>query len=351
MSSSIINKNENLVRLLNDELKPYVKRIDTGEFYAEGFLKKLGEFGFLSSSGKTENEVLLEGMNLVEEVAKVCMTTAFCLWCHLAALTYLRKTENETLRMKFLPLLETGKILGGTGLSNPMKNFAGLEKLHLNAKPTDGGYLVSGTLPAVSNLGEDHWFGIIAGLNDNEKLMMFVPTNATGLTLKEKVDYLGVNGSATYSCTFQNVFVPNENLLSKNASSFAELIRSAFIAYQIPLGLGIIHSSIASIEKVSARQNGCNRFLKIQPQDLQESLGTIKKRISDTFNTDEMKWKEIAKLRLETAYLALEAVQAGMLHNGSSGYIRDCAPSRRLREAYFFVNLTPTVKHLEKILQ
>ena len=46
----------------------------------------------------------------------------------------------------------------------------------------------------------------------------------------------------------------------------------------------------------------------------------------------------------------VEAVQASMLHNGSAGYLKDSAPSRRLREAYFYANLTPTVKHLEKVL-
>lgn len=29
-----------------------------------------------------------------------------------------------------------------------------------------------------------------------------------------------------------------------------------------------------------------------------------------------------------------------MMHNGSAGYLKDSAPSRRLREAYFFANLT-----------
>lgn len=82
-------------------------------------------------------------MKFVEETAKVCMTTAFCLWCHLASLTYLRNTENDQMKNKLLATLETGRTLGGTGLSNPMKFFAGLEKLHLRAKPTTGGYLIS----------------------------------------------------------------------------------------------------------------------------------------------------------------------------------------------------------------
>ena len=34
-----------------------------------------------------------------------------------------------------------------------------------------------------------------------------------------------------------------------------------------------------------------------------------------------------------------------------AGYIDGSAPSRKLREAYFFANLTPTVRQLEKMTQ
>ena len=60
--------------------------------------------------------------------------------------------------------------------------------------------------------------------------------------------------------------------------------------------------------------------------------------------------KKLPPFRLQSAYLTLEAVQASMLHNGSAGYLQNCAPSRRLREAYFYANLTPTIKHLERVL-
>ena len=37
--------------------------------------------------------------------------------------------------------------------------------------------------------------------------MGFVSCDAEGLQ-KEKVDYLGINGSATYACSFNDVFIP-----------------------------------------------------------------------------------------------------------------------------------------------
>lgn len=38
-----------------------------------------------------------------------------------------------------------------------------------------------------------------------------------------------------------------------------------------------------------------------------------------------------------------------MLHNGSPGYVEGCVPYGKLRESYFFANITPTVRHLEKL--
>ncbi|WP_203555152.1 acyl-CoA dehydrogenase family protein [Bacillus sp. B15-48] len=350
MDSGVLKKTSILEKIINEELKPYVKKIDVEAFYAENYIRKLGEAGLLSSVNKTEKEYLSDEMYLVEETAKLCMTTAFCLWCHLAAMTYVRKAKNEQLKSKLLSSLEKGEILAGTGLSNPMKFYAGLENLHLSAKRVKDGYLISGVLPSVSNLGKEHWFGFIAGVNEHQQMMGVVPCNVEGLKLKEKIDYLGINGSATYACSFKDVFVPDEWVITENAATFVEEIRPAFISYQIPLGLGVTQASIESIEKVCQKQNGCNQFLKKQPQDLRNGLVEIKEQIQSLNQRENVHWKEIAAIRLKTAYLTLEAVQASMLHNGSAGYLKDCAPSRRLREAFFFANLTPTVKHLEKVL-
>ncbi|MGE7604838.1 acyl-CoA dehydrogenase family protein [Peribacillus sp. NPDC097675] len=351
MESCIVEKNLMIEQLIEKELKPFVKKIDADAFYADGFLKKLGEAGLFSSINKQDKEMLLDEMHVVKETAKVCMTTAFCLWCHLAALTYIRKTDNLEIKNKLLSSFENGEILGATGLSNPMKYYAGLEKLNLSAEPVEGGYIINGVLASVSNLGENHWFGLVAGVSENKRIMGVVPCNVSGLKLKEKVDYLGINGSSTYACAFNDVFIPKEWILSENADLFVEKIRPAFIAYQIPLGLGVTQASIELIEKVGQKQNGCNLYLKTQSDDLQEEARKLEEKVLTIFNRDEsLNWKDVADIRLKVAYLTLKAVQTNMLHNGSAGYLKDSAPSRKLREAYFFANLTPTVKHLEKVL-
>ena len=63
----------------------------------------------------------------------------------------------------------------------------------------------------------------------------------------------------------------------------------------------------------------------------------------------ELTLVDVVKTRLQTVHDTLAAVQANMIHNGAAGYVAGSVPSRKLREAYFFANLTPTVRHLEKL--
>ena len=350
MSTSRTEKLDTLDNLIEKELKPYVKKIDVDAFYAEDFLRKLGEAGLFTLNGRTKNELLLDELLIVKEVAKTCMTTAFCLWCHLAALTYVRNTENEQLKVDVLDKLEDGSILGGTGLSNPMKYYAGLEDLHLKAVRTTGGYIVSGALPAVSNLGNNHSFGVIASVNDSERIMCFVSCNAEGISMKQRNDYLGLNGSATYVCVFKQVFVPDERIISEDADVFVKKVRPMFLAYQIPLGFGVTNASIQAIENASGKQNGCNKYLQKQPDELNETNEKFEKELRQLIQSETVDWKALAEIRLGTTYLTLEAVQTAMLHQGSAAYTKVSPAARRLREAYFLANLTPTVKHLEKIL-
>ena len=157
-----MDKQQVVKQLLATHIQPVVRKIDEEAYYARDYLLALGQAGMWNGDYKQE-------MMVVKETARVCMTTAFCVWCHLASLTYLRLTENEAVK-SLLTQLESGELLGATGLSNPMKHYAGLEKLHLSAERVPGGYVVSGVLPAVSNLADNHWFGVIAKTSSEEKI-------------------------------------------------------------------------------------------------------------------------------------------------------------------------------------
>ena len=330
-----MDKQQLVQQLLKSHIQPVVRKIDEEAYYARAYLLALGKAGLWNRDPQQE-------MMVVKETARVCMTTAFCVWCHLAAITYLRLTANQALKPR-LAQLESGELLGATGLSNPMKHYAGLEKLHLVASKVEGGYKVNGVLPAVSNLADNHWFGAIATAGQQHKMFM-VNTNNSQLTLKEKANFIGVNGSATYTCKFDNVFIAERDIIAEDAASFIETVRPTFILYQLPLAYGVAQEAIAEIQKVKGKQHGSNGYLRVQA----DALATTLQQLETT--AYPMSITALYNLRLQAAYLALQATQTAMLHQGSAAYVIGGKVQRKLREAYFFANLTPTIRQLEKVL-
>ena len=335
--------------LLKSELIPLVRSIDIDSFYPKDFLVALAEAGFFSSQNQKYDDVLRREAAVIKKVSSYCMTTGFVIWCHLAAITFIRNTKNKELKEKLLKSLEDGSILAGTGLSNAMKYYGGIETLYLKAEKADGGYIVSGTLPSVSNLGENHWFGAIANTDDDRRVMLFIPCYTNGITLTEKRNYLGVNGSATYICKLKNVYIKKEFVIAEDADAFVKAIRPYFLSYQVPLGLGVTEASLKTLDKSYKKNDNKNetqRELDLLWKRTRHLNNQFTNVLSDPIKLD---WGEIILIRLEMVKLTLEVVHSTMLHSGGAGYIYQSAPSRRLREAYFLVNLTPTIKHLENM--
>ncbi|GIM47983.1 acyl-CoA dehydrogenase [Collibacillus ludicampi] len=335
--------------LIEKNLRPIVTSIDENALYPGDFLKILGREGFFSQNGNDEKEHREKTMFLIERVAEECNSTAFLIWCHTTAIRFVRNSDNDYLKQEILPLLENGQRLGGTGLSNSMKYYAGMESLKLKAQKTNDGFLVSGTLPYVSNVGRDHWFGIIAEVSDSNRMMAFVPCHVEGLHKIQLDDFLGLNGTATYSCRFEHVLVPYDWVLAHDADSYVKRIRPEFVLNQTGMALGLVKASVKNIERLQKKQNNANSYLDLQPNELNEELKTLRDNVYKLVRHPK-NFKEILQSRLDGANLAIKAAHAEMLHSGGAGYVRHSPTSRRLREAYFLNIVTPAVKQLKKLL-
>ena len=325
--SGNVNKkieNVDLNRIINQHLIPYIRQIDEGAYYPKGFLSAVGKAGFFNSNSLQKDDVHFRELYIIEETAKYCMTSAFTLWCHLAALASFRLSNNPYIQNHLLPLLESGDVLAGTGLSNAIKYYAGLERIRLTAKRTDGGYTISGSLPSVSNLDFNHWFVILASLNENQRIICSLPVNVEGLILESKTNHIGLNGSATYSCFFDNVFIPDKWVISEEADEFIPKVRPILALYQIPLGIGVSQAAIESIVKNYIKNKEVNQHLKPQPIELINKLQVVRYRTNEYARIVDLGsiGKEILLVRLDIAKLTLEVVHAEMFYSGGQAYMQ-----------------------------
>ncbi|MGF1512572.1 MAG: acyl-CoA dehydrogenase family protein, partial [Elainellaceae cyanobacterium] len=116
-----------------------VQAIDLDGEYPAQIMHQLGEAGAFAHGVDPQyggTGLGLKGaVQSIEEVSKVCLSTGFIAWCQVACTWYLQNTENAALQARLLPDIATGGRLAGTGLSNPMKHFADIEKIALTAVP------------------------------------------------------------------------------------------------------------------------------------------------------------------------------------------------------------------------
>jgi hypothetical protein len=342
------------------QLRPIVGEIDLKGRYPEEVLHQFGAAGAfaqhhedLSGTGAVD---LISAIEAMAAVAEDCGSTAFCTWCQDACGWYLQNTENTSLRDLLRREIASGRQLGGTGLSNPMKMLSGIEPLKLSGRRVSGGYAVNGILPWVSSVQDGHYFAVVFADADDDKhaLMALVRAGENGVELRHNARFMALEGTATRAATFKNAFIADEAILADPAETFARRIRPGFVLLQTGLSLGLTRVSIRAMREQSNGAGGSNAFVPIGPGKLEDRLGALEQdiyRVAATPLESEPEYrKAVLTARLEAAELALTATHGVMLYAGASGYVEGAAANRRLREAYFLAILTPAIKHLRKDL-
>jgi len=345
-------------------LAPLAADIDEGVVYPAELLRQLGDVGAWGSHQPNNGAADLRcAIQSIAVLGEVCGATAFMAWCQNTLVWYAANSGNPKLTAKFGDKFATGQILGGTGLSNPMKSFFGIEKLKLKGRKVEGGYIVKGALPWVSNLGPDHFFGTIFEREDEpggtakggpDIVMFLADCSDPAITLQPCKPFLAMDGTGTYGVQFRDLFVSDDLILAEPAGPFIKKIRAGFILLQAGMALGLVKDCINIMDEVGAPLGHVNRYLPQQPVQFRELHAEFEKETmalaSDPYNADDSYWRRVVALRLRMGDAAVAAANAAMLHCGARGYLKSHRAQRRLREAYFVAIVTPATKQLRKML-
>ena len=213
-------------------------KIDREGLYPVDVMHALGEadvfrqhLGSQNGLGQTD---LTTAVNAMAVVSRECMSTGFMTWCQDVLGWYIENSENTQLQQTALPAIAQGKVLGGTALSNPMKYFSGIEPLQLKATPVHGGFIINGTLPWVSNLGPEHYFGAIARTDDSSarEIMFLMSCASDGFKLLRNAEFTAMEGTGTFACQFKDVFIAESRLLADPVQPYLKKIKAGFIMLQ-----------------------------------------------------------------------------------------------------------------------
>ena len=339
------------------ELAPLVAAIDEEGLYPEAYLRNLGSLGgFCASVPQALGGLgldLAQQIEITTRVGNECGATAFLVWCQSTCAWYLQHAPNEAVRRRYLRRVARGELLAGTGMSNPVKHLAGIERIQLNARREGADYIVNGALPWVSNVGAEHLAIVAAAVGDEGYVMFAVEGGAAGLVLHACPAFSGMEGTQTLNLRFRDVRIAGDDVLAhpREFPQFIERIKAGFILGQTGMGFGVIEGSLRAIRESNASHAHVNVFLDDQGADLAAELAELKVQVhalAKQAHAGAASILPVLKLRARTSELALKAATSAVLHAGARGYLMRHPAQRRLREAVFVAIVTPALKHLRK---
>lgn len=215
----------------------------------------------------------------LEELGKVDQSVAITLEAgvSLGAMPVYR-FGNEEQKQEWLPQLTSGKSLAAFGLTEP---GAGSDAggTRTTAKLVDGEWVVNGNKQFITNSGTNITKLVtvtaVTGIKENGKKeisTILVPTSTPGFTAEPAYNKVGWNASDTHPLTFQDVRVPEANLLGERGRGYANFLRIldegriAIAALSVGAAQGCVDESVryAKEREAFGRPIGANQAIEFK---------------------------------------------------------------------------------------
>jgi butyryl-CoA dehydrogenase len=334
-----------------NKIRPIAAEIDETERFPEEIFQEMGELGLMGIPYPEEYGGA--GMDTVsyaiavEEVARVCGSTALGLAAHISlgcGPIYLFGTEEQ--KKKYLPDLCAGKHMGGFGLTEPQ---AGSDAGATQTMCIDKGdhYLLNGTKTFCTNGSYSKTYVVSAvaekGKGTKGISCFIIERDWDGFEVGKKERKLGVRGSDTVVLHFNDIKVPKENLLGNPGDGFKQMLttldggRISIGAMALGLAVGALEETLKYVTERKAFNQRIVDFqatqFKIADMDMQIAAARhllmdacLKKDAGETFI------KEAAMAKLYASEMANRVTSQAIQLHGGYGYVRDYPVERMFRD-------------------
>lgn len=353
-----LTKEEQLLRKMyqafaETEVKPLAQEIDEEERFPRETVPKLARYGLLGipfekqygGQGGTNMAYAM----CVEEMAKVCATTATVVAAHTSlCCNPIYHWGTEAQKMKYLPDLLSGKKLGAFGLTEP--NAGSDASGQQSTAVLDGDcYVLNGAKCFITNGTEAGVFVVFAMTNPklgNKGISAFiVETEFPGFSVGKHEKKMGIRGSATCDLIFEDCRVPKENLLGKEGKGFniamqtLEGGRVGVAAQALGIAEGAIHETVKYTneraqfgKRLSQFQNTQFKLADMKARtDAAQLLVYRAAKAKDEHDPMLGMYSSIAKLF--AAETASEVTRCAVQLFGGYGYTREYPVERMMRDA------------------
>ncbi len=334
-------------------LKPNAATWDREERFPAEAIAEAAEMGFMGLTIPEEFGGVgmgnLHGAIMLEEVNRWCASTGVTLSVHNSLIcSPIAKYGTETQKQKYLPQLASGEMLGAYCLTEPQ---AGSDAASIRATATkvDGGWKINGTKAWITS-GPDAGLYVVYAIADADAPRtrnigcFLIERGFDGVKVGKKEEKLGIRGSSTSEMIFEDVFVPDENVLGNPLGGFKIALETLDggrigIASQ---ALGIHRACLEECLKYSSeRQQFGREIAKFQAiawkiADMGTELEAARHLVHAAAakrDAGEACTKEAAMAKLFASQACNRAAQDAVQIHGGAGYTQEFPVERHYRDA------------------
>ena len=355
-----------------DEVAPVAAKFDADSTFPWENVKKMGELGLLGVPWPEEmggaGLDVLSFMIAIEELAKVDASTGLTISAHTTLGTSpIVNFGSAAQRERYVPLLASGKVLGGFGLTEP---DAGSDAGGTRTTAVRRGdrYVINGTKRFITHGSVGEIF-IVTAVTDPSRgtkgISSFILTKPTsdldkvkdlgighdpslpamhGFRAGKKEDKLGWRASDTAELIMEDVEVPAENLVGTEGQGFVNFMKTldsgriGIAALSLGIAEGAYEEAVryAAVRKQFGKPIAEFQGISFQLADMATEIEAGKHLMFHAAWLAQHKkpfGKEAAMAKLFCSELAMRATTKAVQVFGGYGYTKDYPVERMMRDA------------------
>ncbi len=346
------NLRRTVARFVESEINPHVDAWEAAEeFPSHELFKKLGDLGLLGIKYDTEHGGLgldfSYSMVMAEELGLVhCGGVPMAIGVHTDMCTpALNRFGSDHVKRNFLAPSIAGDVVGCLGVSEP-GGGSDVAAVKTVARKDGGDYVISGTKMWITNGMKADWCCLLANTSDGpvhkNKSLIAVPMDAAGIT-RQKIHKIGMNSSDTAQLFFDEVRVPQENVIGQEGFGFTyqmlqfqeERLWGAASSLKgldrvIDLTIDYTRDRQAFGRPVLDNQVVHYRLAELRTEV--EALRALTWRAVELYISGKDVTKLASMAKLKCGRLAREVTDSCLQYWGGMGYTADNAVSRAYRD-------------------
>lgn len=337
--------------IAKDHIEPKAAEIDrTGQFPWDN-VKIMAENGLFGVHVPEEyggvGSTMVSHVLVVEEIAKACASTSVALSTQALALAPFLIAGTEEQKQKYVTKMATGEVLGSFAITEP---DAGSDVA--SAKTTavkDGNeYVLNGQKVFITNAGLSEVYVVVARTSEERTrgiTLFIVEKDTPGLKFGKEEDKMGIRGSVTREVIFENVRVPEENILGNVGDGFKILMnvfnetRPVVGAQAVGIAQGAFEYCLNYVKERKQFGKPLHQFQMVQATlaDMAMKIEAARLLVHQAAKKLDLQEKNIAKFasmaKCFASDTAMEVTTNAVQLLGGYGYIKEYPVERMMRDA------------------